>query len=96
MKLTQEVITEKLKELYGWQYVHNGIEKNYVFNNFIEAFGFMSRVALLAEKYDHHPDWSGVHNTVKIRLNTHEVDGITANDIEMATKIDENRKFDTI
>jgi len=58
------------------------------FANFSEAFGFMARVALLAEQLDHHPSWSNVYNQVEIRLTTHDAGGITQKDIEMAARID--------
>ena len=64
------------------------IKKEFKFNNFIDAFGFMSKVALLSEKMDHHPDWQNTYNKVKINLTTHDKGGITTNDIKLAESID--------
>ncbi|WP_434289476.1 4a-hydroxytetrahydrobiopterin dehydratase [Celeribacter sp. SCSIO 80788] len=75
----------------GWTENSDGtaIEKRYVFRNFIEAFGFMTRVALIAEKRDHHPDWRNVYRTVEVTLSTHDAGGLTAKDIALAEKMDE-------
>ena len=88
-KLTTEQIRSKLQQLNNWSLLNDGIEKQFVFKDFNEAFSFMSRVALLAEKMQHHPDWSNVYNKVHVRLNTHDSGGITRKDIEMATQIDQ-------
>lgn len=64
------------------------ISRQFDFANFVEAFGFMSRVALLAEKADHHPDWSNVYGKVAITLSTHDAGGLTQKDIDLAGKID--------
>ena len=64
------------------------IARDFVFQDFIEAFGFMSKVALLAERVDHHPEWSNVYNRVRIRLSTHEVGGLTMSDVKLAQMID--------
>jgi 4a-hydroxytetrahydrobiopterin dehydratase len=67
----------------------NCLERQFKFKNFSEAWAFMSRVALIAEKMDHHPDWSNVYNTVVIRLNTHSAGStITEKDQQLAAKID--------
>lgn len=66
----------------------DGITKRFVFADFIAAFGFMARVALLAEKADHHPEWSNVWNRVDILLTTHDADGLSMRDIELARAID--------
>ena len=76
-------------QLSDWNYADGGIEKSFVFNDFISAFGFMTKVALLAEKNDHHPEWSNVYNKVHIRLNTHSEGGLTQKDIDLAKKIDQ-------
>ncbi|MFM7023462.1 MAG: 4a-hydroxytetrahydrobiopterin dehydratase [Flavobacteriales bacterium] len=68
---------------------NNALEATFKFKNFVEAFGFMSKVALLAEKADHHPDWQNVYNTVSIRLNTHSAGNIvTEKDVKLAEKIE--------
>ena len=71
-----------------WEHVDNMLVRDFVFANFIEAFGFMTSVALLAEKADHHPNWSNVYNKVSICLTTHDAGNtVTAKDIDLAQKI---------
>lgn len=65
------------------------IERKLVFSDFNAAFGFMTRVALLADKVDHHPEWSNVYNRVQVLLTTHDADGVTQRDVDMARFIDE-------
>ncbi len=72
----------------SWIIDNKAIKKEFKFENFIEAFGFMSKVALLSEKIDHHPDWQNIYNKVKINLTTHDKGGITTNDIKLAEAID--------
>ncbi len=67
-----------------WVINNNGLEKSFKFKDFIEAFGFMTQVAIIAEKKNHHPEWSNVYNTVDIRLTTHDLGGISDYDLEMA------------
>jgi 4a-hydroxytetrahydrobiopterin dehydratase len=72
-----------------WKEENNTLKRTFKFENFVEAFGFMSSVALLAEKMDHHPNWTNVYNTVEINLCTHDAgDIITDKDRELADKID--------
>jgi len=72
-----------------WQETKHGLLKKFTFKNFSEAFGFMTRVALIAEKLDHHPNWTNSWNTVEIRLSTHSAgNAITAKDRELAQQID--------
>jgi 4a-hydroxytetrahydrobiopterin dehydratase len=72
-----------------WKEEDNKLKKNFVFKNFVEAFGFMTQVALLAEKADHHPRWSNVYNKVEIELNTHDAgDVVTEKDHKLAAQID--------
>lgn len=80
----------KLAELSAWQLVEgrDAIRRDFRFATFSEAWGFMSRVALLAEAQDHHPEWSNVYNRVEIVLTTHEAGGLSARDLRMATAID--------
>ncbi|MGB7206868.1 MAG: 4a-hydroxytetrahydrobiopterin dehydratase [Anderseniella sp.] len=79
-----------LKDLEGWHEVEgrNAITKQFVFRNFNEAFGWMSRVAMQAEKLDHHPEWSNVYKTVNVTLTTHDVDGVSELDIKLARFMD--------
>jgi 4a-hydroxytetrahydrobiopterin dehydratase len=72
-----------------WKEENNQLKRSFQFKNFVEAFGFMSKVALLAEKMDHHPNWSNVYNKVDISLNTHDAgDVITEKDRKLAAAID--------
>lgn len=87
-KLSTSEIKLHLKELQGWKSANNFIQKDFEFKDFLEAFGFLSRIAVLSEKLNHHPNWSGVYNKVQIKLQTHDAGGITTKDIEMATKIE--------
>ena len=72
----------------SWVIDNKTIKKEFKFDNFIDAFGFMSKVALLAEKMDHHPNWQNTYNKVRIELTTHDKGGITINDIKLAESID--------
>lgn len=72
-----------------WKISKNIIQKEFVFENFIEAFGFMTCVAILAEKQNHHPDWSNVYNRVNINLTTHDEGGVTEKDIRLAVAIEQ-------
>ncbi|HTH96429.1 MAG TPA: 4a-hydroxytetrahydrobiopterin dehydratase [Stellaceae bacterium] len=85
--------TEKaagLATLPGWTLVpgRDAIQKGFKFKDFNQAFGFMTRVALLAEKADHHPEWSNVWNKVEITLSTHDVGGLSKRDLDLARKIE--------
>ncbi len=79
-----------LKELGGWTMVagRDAIQRSFKFKNFSEAWGFMSRVALLAESQDHHPEWFNVYNKVDITLSTHDAGGLSARDVKLAKAID--------
>jgi 4a-hydroxytetrahydrobiopterin dehydratase len=88
MKLSSEAVAIELSELHGWQYQGDRISKIFSFTDFVEAFGFMSRVALCAERANHHPDWSNSYRTVEITLTTHSEGGITQKDINLARQID--------
>ena len=72
----------------SWAIDNKTIKKEFKFDDFIDAFGFMSKVAILSEKMDHHPDWQNTYNKVKINLTTHDKGGITTNDIKLAESID--------
>ena len=89
-KLTEAERTAALAELEGWSHApeRDGIRKSFKFGDFVEAFGFMTRVALLAEKADHHPEWSNVYNRVEILLTTHDANGLSARDVALAKAID--------
>jgi 4a-hydroxytetrahydrobiopterin dehydratase len=85
-RLSTEARKAALRELPGWaeQDGRDAIGRTFVFKDFNEAFGFMSRVALIAEKNDHHPEWRNVYKTVEVVLATHDAGGVTALDIELA------------
>jgi 4a-hydroxytetrahydrobiopterin dehydratase len=74
----------------GWQTTEgrDAIRKTYAFANFVEAFGFMTRVALHAEKLNHHPEWFNVYRTVEVTLSTHDAGGLTELDVKLATRMD--------
>jgi 4a-hydroxytetrahydrobiopterin dehydratase len=86
-KLSADDRAAAVKRLKGWQAKGEAIEKAFTFADFNEAFGFMARAALVAEKMDHHPDWSNVYKTVDVTLNTHDAGGVTALDIDLAKKM---------
>ena len=89
-KLSAEATKAALWELAGWTELagREAIAKTFVFKDFNEAFGFMSRVALAAEKMDHHPEWSNVYNKVEVVLSTHDAGGVTELDVKLAAKMD--------
>ncbi len=88
-KLDSNQINAALGSLQGWTLSENrpAIEKTFTFKDFNAAFGFMTRAALIAEKMDHHPEWSNVYRTVDVVLTTHDRDGVTNLDIELADKM---------
>ena len=81
-------IESRLAQLNGWSIDKQKLHKQFVFGNFIEAWGFMNQVALLAEAMDHHPEWFNVYNRVDIHLTTHDAGGISERDFKLAGKID--------
>jgi 4a-hydroxytetrahydrobiopterin dehydratase len=85
--LSQRDLLDKLVGLPGWELKAGKITKEFVFSDFNEAWGWMSRVALDAEKLNHHPEWSNVYRTVHIHLQTHDVGGVTDLDIELARRM---------
>lgn len=89
-KLDEEARAAMATTLPGWRMAEgrDAIARTYRFADFSEAFGFMSRVAMLAEKHDHHPEWSNVWNRVEILLTTHDAGGLSARDLALAEAID--------
>ncbi|MEM8812339.1 MAG: 4a-hydroxytetrahydrobiopterin dehydratase [Pseudomonadota bacterium] len=89
-KLTEAERQDKLGGLPTWSMVadRDAIEKTFTFTDFNEAFGWMSRVALVAEKMDHHPEWFNVYKTVKVTLSTHDAGGLTELDVRLANAMD--------
>jgi len=84
MRLSQEDIDEELKSLQGWSVVNEKLHKEFQFDNFNQAFGFMTRSAMEIEKMNHHPEWFNVYNKITIELTTHDAGGITKNDVNLA------------
>ena len=93
-RISDPQIKEALQNLEGWQRheTKHAIQKSFKFKDFSEAWAFMSRIALIAEKMDHHPEWSNVYNKVDITLTTHDADGISERDVTMAKNIENFKK----
>ncbi|ANU08562.1 4a-hydroxytetrahydrobiopterin dehydratase [Paraurantiacibacter namhicola] len=89
-ELTDAERDEALGELTDWTLRDDGkaIHRSFKFKDFNEAFGFMTRVAITADKQDHHPEWSNVYNRVEITLTTHDCDGLSERDVKLARFID--------
>ena len=83
---SEKSIQIALKDLKGWKFI-NGIEKNFTFSSFTQALGFIVQVGVLAEKSNHHPELFNVYNKVTIRLTTHDVEGVTDKDVDLAKAI---------
>jgi 4a-hydroxytetrahydrobiopterin dehydratase len=90
MRFQKCTAVEAVAKLEGWTVVESreAITKQFRFTDFNEAFGFMTRVALLAEKLDHHPEWSNVYNRIDVLLATHEANGVTDLDVKLAAFMD--------
>jgi 4a-hydroxytetrahydrobiopterin dehydratase len=84
IRLSQIDIDEQLKDLPGWSIVNEKLHKEFQFESFNQAFGFMTRAAMEIEKMNHHPEWFNVYNRITIELTTHDAGGITKNDITLA------------
>lgn len=89
-KLDENAIHQEMQKIDGWEMVDgkDAITKTFKFKNFSQAWAFMSRVSLLAEKMNHHPEWFNVYNRVEVTLNTHDVGGLSALDFKMAAAMD--------
>lgn len=85
--LSTEEVTQRLLSLEGWALADGKLYRAFRFDSFVEAFGFMSQVALVAEKMDHHPEWSNVYNRVRVHLVSHDADGITERDFALAARM---------
>jgi 4a-hydroxytetrahydrobiopterin dehydratase len=86
-RLSKQQVAVGLGRLNGWRVVKGNLHRMFEFKDFTQAFGFMKRIALAADRMDHHPDWSNAYNKVTIDLSTHSAGGITENDFELANKI---------
>ena len=95
-KLGNKERVKAIKTLKDWKKTRgrDAIEKNFVFKDFIGAFSWMSRISLIAEKMDHHPEWFNVYNKVNVTLSTHDAGGVTELDIKLAKEMDKSaRKY---
>ncbi|UTY61934.1 MAG: 4a-hydroxytetrahydrobiopterin dehydratase [Marine Group I thaumarchaeote] len=84
MRVSEAEIIEELKKLEGWNIKDNKLHKEFQFDSFNQAFGFMTRAAMEIEKMNHHPEWFNVYNRITIDLTTHDAGGITNNDLNLA------------
>jgi len=91
-KLTAHDIASRLTLLPGWTLVGDKLHRELEFADFVTAFGFMTRVALVAERMNHHPEWSNVYNKVIVELTTHDAGGISDRDFELAQAIETARR----
>ena len=94
-KLGNKERAKAIKTLKGWKKTRgrDAIEKNFVFKDFFSAFSWMSRISLIAEKMDHHPEWFNVYNKVQVTLTTHDAGGITQLDIDLAKTMNKTSKY---
>ena len=86
-RLSEQEIEREVSKLKGWKVANGKLNQKFEFNNFVQAFGFMTKVAMEAEKLNHHPEWFNVYNKVIIDLVTHDVEGISNYDIRLASII---------
>ena len=91
-RLSEEQISTELSGLQGWRVVNGKLHKDFVFHDFIEAFGFMCKAAIHIEKMNHHPEWFNVYNKISVDLVTHDAGGITQNDIALARTLNSLEK----
>ena len=88
VKLPEKEVREQVAKLDGWQVVAGKVSKTFEFDDFVQAFGFMTRVAMEAEKMNHHPEWFNVYNRVEMTLSTHDCQGLSQRDIDLARLAD--------
>ncbi len=87
-KASEPQVSEFIEENKQWSLVNNQLHREFIFNNFVSAFGFMTQAALIAERLNHHPEWSNVYKKVVVNLTTHEVNGISFRDFQLAKEMD--------
>jgi 4a-hydroxytetrahydrobiopterin dehydratase len=87
-RLDDAAVRSRLEQLDGWALEKGQIRRSFEFEDFVQAFSFMTAVALAAERMNHHPDWSNVYNRVDISLSSHDVDGLSERDFKLAGRID--------
>ena len=88
-RLSDDEVAAALTTLDGWRLYDGKLSRGFVFADFVEAIGFMMRVAICAQALDHHPNWSNVYKTVQVELWTHDAGGITSLDVQLASKMNE-------
>jgi 4a-hydroxytetrahydrobiopterin dehydratase len=86
--LSSDEVSHLVESLEGWELDGVLLRRQLVFDSFVQAFGFMAQVALIAERLDHHPNWSNVYNRVDLAITTHDAGGLTALDFEFARRVD--------
>ncbi|HZI70142.1 MAG TPA: 4a-hydroxytetrahydrobiopterin dehydratase [Nitrososphaeraceae archaeon] len=86
-KLSQQEIELEIGKIQGWKVANGKLNRTFEFENFVQAFGFMTQVAIQAEKMNHHPEWFNVYNKIEINLVTHDINGISNYDIKLAKTI---------
>lgn len=86
--LTDAQVELQLQDLKGWTKEGDAIVKTYVFNDFVEAISFMVQASFRAQELEHHPEWTNIYNEVQVRLTTHDLNGISSNDIRLAKRMD--------
>jgi len=89
-RLTPDEIGSALEQLPGWTVENDKLHKTFQFASFVDAFAFMTKSALTAEAMNHHPEWFNVYNKVSVHLTTHDLGGISSNDIELAKKMEQH------
>ncbi|RBA27327.1 4a-hydroxytetrahydrobiopterin dehydratase [Flavobacterium tibetense] len=87
-KLNSQEIAVKLQDFPNWNFLNNGIEKHFIFDNFVKTMKVINAIAEVAEAQNHHPEWSNVYNKIHIRLTTHDCDGVSEKDFELAEAIE--------
>jgi len=91
-KLSKQEIEHEVAKILGWKVLNGKLNRTFEFESFVQAFGFMTKVAMESEKLNHHPEWFNVYNRLEINLVTHDVNGISNYDIKLAGSI--NRLYD--
>jgi 4a-hydroxytetrahydrobiopterin dehydratase len=86
--LSSKEIDEALQNLIGWYFIENTIQKEFTFKNFVETMAIINKIGIIAEEMNHHPEWHNVYNKLNIKLSTHDSNGVTSKDIELANAID--------
>ena len=93
-KLNDQQISKEMQKLDNkWEFNKNKITREIKFNDFVEAFSFMTSVAIIAEKQNHHPDWQNSYNVVIVSLTSHDIGGLSKKDFELAAAIDKLKRF---